>query len=230
MKHQFVRSMDWRFLAISFVAVFACSCESMPSSPLEYNPPSGRGPIVILLSGFSGPALYKSYADEVSRLGYYAVLFDGKEFYELSPGAFKRTIEQVQRSPKALPGKVAVIGFSMGGAAALGKAALMPDLVSAVITYYPMTKDFNTQSLAAKFQVPTLVFAGERDTLYDCCLIETMRAMERGAKEAGKPFELVAYKEAGHAFNLTGSDYRAEDAADAWQHTIKMLSQYQPLR
>jgi dienelactone hydrolase len=53
--------------------------------------------------------------------------------------------------------------------------------------------------------------------------------MERGAKEAGKPFKLVVYKEAGHAFNL-GSDYRAEDSADAWQRTIKMLSQYQPLR
>ena len=106
----------------------------------------------------------------------------------------------------------------------------MPDLVSAVIAYYPMTKDFNMQSLAAKFQVPTLVFAGERDTYYDCCLIGTMRALERGAKEAGKPFELVVYKEAGHGFDQVGDGYRAEDAADAWQRTIKMLSQYQPLR
>jgi dienelactone hydrolase len=55
--------------------------------------------------------------------------------------------------------------------------------------------------------------------------------MEAGAKEGGKPFELVVYPNAHHGFNLaTRRGYRDEDAADAWQRTIKMLSQYQPLR
>ncbi len=228
MKHHLARSIDWRFLVIYFVVAFASSCELKPSSHFEYDPPSGRGPIVILLSGYGGPETCKRYAAEVSRLGYYAVVFDGKEFYELSPGGFKGVIEQAQRSPKALPGKVAVIGFSMGGGAALGKAALMPDLVSAVIAYYPMTMDFNTQSLAAQFQVPTLVFAGERDTYYNCCLIETMRAMERGAKEAGKRFELVVYPNADHGWVIDGPI--TPHYKDAWQRTIKMLGQYQPLR
>jgi len=225
--------IGWRFFFISFVATLTCACATIPfPASSEYNPPSGRGPIVILLSGHSGPADYRSYAAEVGRLGYYAVLLDGQEYYKSGSGHLRRTIEQAQRSPKALPGKAAVIGFSMGGGATLKHAAFMPDLVSAVVTYYPKTNELgNMRSLAAHFQIPTLVLVGEKDTYHNCCLIESMRAMEAGAKEGGKPFELVVYPNAHHGFNLaTRRGYRDEDAADAWQRTIKMLSQYQPLR
>jgi dienelactone hydrolase len=87
------------------------------------------------------------------------------------------------------------------------------------------------RSFVAQFKVPILVLAGEKDTYDNCCLIESMKAMEASAKEAGKPFELVVYPYAHHAFNLVNTrGYRAQDAADAWQRTTKMLSQYQPLR
>ncbi len=86
------------------------------------------------------------------------------------------------------------------------------------------------RSIVAQFKVPILVLAGKLDTYNGCCLIESMKAMETAAKEGGKPFELVVYPEAGHMFNIeTDSLYRAEDAADAWRRTTKMLSQYQPL-
>ncbi len=214
--------------AVSFLAALTCSCATLPSTRSEYEPPSGKGPVVILLSGYQGPESTIHYATEISRLGYYAVLYDGKDFYKFGSGALRSTIEQLQRSSKALPGKVAVIGFSMGGGAALNDATMMPDLVSAVIGYYPMTKELgNMRKLAANFQVPTLVFAGERDTYYDCCLIETMRDMERGAKEAGKSFELVVYPIAYHGWVRMAF---APFYKDAWQRTVKMLSQYQPLR
>jgi dienelactone hydrolase len=228
MKQYLGRSMNWLIFGISLVAALLCSCATMPSSRSEYDPPSGRGPVVILLSGYRGFDACKSYAAEVSRLGYYAVLFDGEDYYRHGSGTLRRTIEEVQRSSKALPGKVAVIGFSMGGGAALSHAAFMPDLVSVVVAYYPMTKELgNMRSLAAKFQVPTLVFAGERDTYANCCLIESMRAMESGAKEAGKPFELVVYPIADHGWVRAASSSHYQDA---WQRTIKMLSQYHPLR
>jgi len=58
-----------------------------------------------------------------------------------------------------------------------------------------------------------------------------MRAIERGARERGKPFELVVYPHAEHGFNLTGSGYyRGDDEADAWKRTVEMLRRYQPLR
>ncbi len=206
-----------------------------------YDPPAGRGTVVVLISGATGPSNYEKYAAEVARLGYYAVLLDGNDFNPHpaggmgTAGAFylKRAMVKAQRSPNALPGKVAVIGFSMGGGGVLSHAAQMPDLVSAVIAYYPMTIHVaNMSSFAAGFKVPILVFAGEKDTYNNCCLIESMRDMETVAKKGNAPFELVVYPEAGHGFNLANfpQGFRTEESADAWQRTIKMLSQYQPLR
>ena len=237
-------SIDWLIFVISLVVALACACATMAATndasqgiPKQeaYIPPSGKGPIVILLSGTSGVKAYRSYSAEVAQLGYYAVLLNGNEIGPNDPdwyggGNLKRAIEQAQGSPKAFPGKAAVIGFSFGGGGALTHATRIPDLVSAVIAYYPNTSYVSDmRSLAARFQVPILVLAGERDG--GCCLIESMRAMEAAAKEIKAPFELVVYPNAGHAFNLkTSAYYSAEEAADAWQRTIKMLRQYQSLR
>ena len=200
----------------------------------EYDPPSGQGPLVVLLSGASGLDRRRSYAADVARLGYYAVLLEGNTYALDGTGDLRRAIEQAQRSPKALPGKAAVIGFSKGGGGALAHAASMPDLVSAVVAYYPKTNNVpDMRSLVAQFKVPILVLTGELDTWFDCCLIESMKRMETAAKEGGKSFELVVYPKANHMFNLkiVGFNfYRAEDAADAWQRATKMLGQYQPLR
>jgi len=230
--------MGWRVLVISLVVALTWSCATTGGlSQKAYDPPSGRGPIVILLSGASGMnVVYNSYAAEVARLGYYAVLLDGNDFQAIygksAADDLRRVIERAQSSAKALPGKAAVIGFSRGGGGALTHAARMPDLVSAVVAYYPATSFVSDmRAFAAKFQVPVLVLAGERDRYHNCCLIESMRAMEAAAKEGGAPFELVVYPNAGHGFTWVNTPaYRPEDSADAWQRTKKMLSQHQPLR
>jgi carboxymethylenebutenolidase len=237
MKQHLGRSMHWRIFGISLVLALTCACATIPlPTGSEYDPPSGRGPIVILISGHSGPKGYSTYAAEVASLGYYAVLLDGNDFNrqyaKSSADDLRRVIERAQSSPKALPGKAAVIGFSRGGGGALMYAAGMPDLVSAIVAYYPGIGQHVSymRSFVAQFRVPILVLAGEKDTYHNCCLIESMRAMEAAAKEGGKPFELVVYSNANHGFNLRGRNYRNEDSADAWQRTTKMLSQYQPLR
>ncbi len=89
------------------------------------------------------------------------------------------------------------------------------------------------RGLVSQFKVPILVLAAQLDNWFDCCLIESMKQMETAAKEGGKSFELVVSREANHMFNLkieVLDFYRAEDTADAWQRTTKMLGQYQPLR
>jgi len=237
MKQHLDGCFDWRMIVIFLVLALACSCATMTvTKKTAYDPPNVRGPIVILLSGASGPDNYRSYAAEVARLGYYAVLLDGNDFHpkygKSSADELRRVIEWAQSSAKALPGKAAVIGFSRGGGGALTYAARMPDLVSAVVTYYPSTREVaDMRGFTAQFQVPILVLAGEQDTYRNCCLIESMRAMEAAAKGRGAPFELVVYPKAKHGFNLeTLPNYRAGDAADAWQRTARMLSQYQPLR
>ena len=183
-----------------------------------YAPPAGKGPIVVLLSGQSGPGYYQPIAAEVAKLGYYANL--------------RKAIERAQTSPNSVPGKAAVIGFSRGGGGSLVHAADMPEQVTAVVAYYPAPSFVSDASLMAeRFQVPVLILAGQRDTYHNCCLIESMRAIERGTRERGKTFELVVYPYAEHGFNLQGSGYyRGDDEADAWKRSVEMLRRYQPLR
>lgn len=78
-----------------------------------YAPASERAPVVVLISGQTGPASYQTYASEVARLG-----------------NLRKTIERAQRSPNAVPGRTAVIGFFLGGGGALAYATTLPDLLS----------------------------------------------------------------------------------------------------
>jgi dienelactone hydrolase len=196
-----------------------------------FDPPSGRGPIVLVLSGASGPKDVEHHAANVAHLGYYAVLLDGRDFHpqtgKSAEEELRRVIERAQGSPKALPGKVAIIGFSRGGGGALTYAAPMGDVVSAIVAYYPVTVYVsNMRDFVGRFQVPILVMAGEQDGF---CPLDSLQAMEAAAQEGQKLFELVIYPRVEHAFAARGTPYRPEDAA-AWQRTTKMLSQYHPLR
>lgn len=103
-------------------------------------------------------------------------------------------------------------------------AATMPELVSMVVAYYPAVSFLlNAAVLAKRFRVPVLVLTGEQDRYNNCCLIESMRAMEAAAREIGAPFELVVYPQAGHSFNMFGTNYRRDDERDAWKRTLEML-------
>jgi len=51
------------------------------------------------------------------------------------------------------------------GGVSLTHAAGMPDLVSAIVVYYPMTNHIkDMRSFVAEFKVPILILAGEQDT------------------------------------------------------------------
>ena len=208
-----------------------------------YAPDSGRGRVIILISGHSGPTSYKPYAADLAKLGYYVVLLDGKDILNHSqwPDAqqLRKAIERATCSSLAEPGKVAVIGFSLGGGGALLHAAAMPNLVSMVVAYYPFTREWVNKMnwFTRRFSVPVLVLAAQRDRYKECCVVETARAMESSAKANGAKFELVVYPNADHGFNLkTGAPgepnaaYRADDDRDAWRRTTEMLHQYHPLR
>ncbi len=222
---------------ISGCAISGIVSWESPKGPWQtaYAPPSGKGPIAIVLSGMDGPEKYRTYSLELSRKGYYVVLLDGNDIFTTTrkdgPGNLRKAVARAQNAPPALPGKAAVIGFSLGGAAALTHAAAMPALVSVIVAYYPATafiKDM--KGYVSQFQVPILVMAGQQDRLRSCCLAESAEEMEAAAKKSGANFELVIYPGADHAFAVPGSLYRPSDAADAWQRTMAMLSRYQPVR
>lgn len=238
--------IGWIFAAIAAPASAedGVSTEAGPEGPAQiaFAPDIGPGPVIIVISGQSGPNSYRSYSAELAKLGYYSVLLTGKDI--LNPENtgetnLKKAIDRAQRSPNAVKGKTAIIGFSLGGGGALYNATPLSDLVSLVVAYYPYTKTWASKMgwFAKRFQVPVLVLAAQRDRYKDCCVIETAQAMDAAAKQNGKKFELVVYPEANHGFNLqTGAKgepagaYRHDDDRDAWRRTVEMLKLYQPLR
>lgn len=236
----------WIFLlfAVSVFAADGVSTDAGPEGPAQtaYAPINKPGPVIIVISGQSGPASYQSYAAELAQLGYYSVLLTGKDILnrELTGATnLKMAIERAQRSPHAVPGKTAVIGFSLGGGGALYNATPMGDLVSMVVAYYPYTRSWSDKMdwFVKRFRVPVLVLAAQRDRYLECCVVESMQAMEASAKASGARFELVVYPGANHGFNLqTGakgepaSAYRRDDDRDAWRRTVEMLKRYHPLQ
>jgi dienelactone hydrolase len=230
--------------ASSVCATEGISTESGPEGPAQtaYAPSNGKpGPVIIAISGHTGPSSYQAYAAELAQLGYYVVLVDGKDILNpdhTGPANLSKAINRARNAPGAVRGKVAVIGFSQGGGGALYSAANMPDAVSMVVAYYPYTRTWanNIESLVKRFRVPVLVMAGGKDRYQNCCVIESMKAMEAAAKVSRSQYELIVYPEANHGFNLqTGANgepinaYRPGDSRDAWRRTVEMLSHYHPL-
>jgi len=206
--------------------------DSLPSQK-EYEPPNGKGRVVVVVSGQTGPGNYTYYAKDLAEKGYYAVLVDGNDFWIKGGGGealLKGVITGAQQSRHALPGKVAVIGFSLGGASSLTYAARMQELVSAVVVSYPATYYIkNADDFVAKIKVPTLMFAGGRDTYKDCCLIETARKLASAAKTSGGKvmLEVVEYPDAEHGWTIKSlKSYRRDYTADGFRRTLDHLRQY----
>lgn len=206
--------------------------DSLPSQK-EYEPPNGKGRAVVVVSGQTGPSNYAYYAKELAEKGYYAVLVDGNDFWIKGGGGdalLKGVIARAQQSPHALPGKVAVIGFSLGGGVALGYATRMQELVSAVVVSYPSTNLIkNADEFVARIKVPTLMFAGGRDTYRNCCLIETARRLASAAKSGATKsmLEVVEYPDAEHGWTIISfRSYRGDYTADGLRRTVEHLRQY----
>ena len=91
-------------------------------------------------------------------------------------GLLKDVLLRAQASPKALSGKVGIVGFSTGGGVSLAYATRMPELVAGVATFYPLT-NFITEvdGFVGRTKVPTLVMPAALDTYKNCCLIEMAR-------------------------------------------------------
>jgi dienelactone hydrolase len=232
--------INCRVAIMLFVFLGRAYAESSLPSQQEYEPPNGKGRVVVVISGQTGPGNYAYVAKDFAEQGYYAVLVDGNDFW-ITGGRFKikggsgeallkDVITRSQQSPHALSGKVAVVGFSLGGASSLTYATRMPELVSAVVVYYPATHYItNPDDFVSRIKVPTLIFAGGRDTYKNCCRIETARKLADAAKKSeGKVMlEVLEYPDAEHGFTIKSSKaWSPNDAADAFRRTLSHLSQY----
>lgn len=193
----------------------------------EFPPPQGKGRVVVVASGQSGTAHYQAVTQAIAQLGYDAVLFDGNTMEGTRGEALKSAIQQAQQMPHALPGKVALVGFSLGGGVTLGFGTLMPIQVAGIVVWYPATREFkDIPAFAARIKVPVLMFAGGEDSYKSCCMIGTAHTIADAAKAAGKPFELVTYDDAKHDFVYGGDNYNAKDYQDALAKTAAKLKEY----
>ena len=193
----------------------------------EFVPPAGSGRVVIVLSGSSGSTNYRFVARDLVAQGYYVVLHDGNFFRHRNPATrekLRHAISRAQSSPHARPGKVGVVGYSLGGGAVISDASSMPDLVSVGVAYYPVTTQSNPADIIRLWAVPVLALMGEADPT-PSVNIDALRAMAEPARRRGADIELVTYPSTGHGFNWPG--YTQQPATDdAWRRTLTALRQH----
>lgn len=190
----------------------------------EIAPPQGNGHVVVLVSGIAGPGHDQSLSEAIAALGYDVYVCDGRDIARKPSDNLRSAIWGAQKLPHALPGKVALVGVSLGGGYALALGSAWPDLVAADIVWYPAT-GFAARSMefTRHISVPVLMFAGEADHFANCCLIETARKIEASAKANNAPFELVAYPGADHDFIEGGENYIPAIYRDALNRTAAKL-------
>lgn len=193
----------------------------------EIPPPQGKGRVVVVASGASGASHYEQVAHEIAKLGYDVVLYDSNTLAGTHGEALKVAITQVQTMPNALPGKVGVVGFSLGGGIALGYASHWDDQVAVDVVWYPATTEIqHVDALVGHMSVPVLMFAGESDTFRNCCTIDKAHEIATAAQAANAPYQLVTYPDTDHDFVIGGNHYNPTSYSDAFQHTAAMLAKY----
>lgn len=127
---------------------------------------------------------------------------------------------------------VGITGFCLGGQYAFMAACSIPEL-SAAVSWYGMLRSQGPRALkpesplemAPRLVCPWLGLYGEEDALIPMADLDALRAILDGS---GKPYEIVTYPGAGHAFyNDTRPEaYRPEAAADAFGRAVAFLRRH----
>jgi dienelactone hydrolase len=223
MHRQIVKGIS---MAVVMVAMFV---STMAVAQEEIPPPTGKGRVVIVLSGVAGSATYRPIATRIASLGYDVMLIDSNSLTKQGGGrgdALRAAIVKARQMPNAIPGKVAIVGFSIGGGIALGLGSMWNDDVAVVAAWYPTTSDFkDAKAFASRIKVPIVMFAGVADP-GPCCLVAKAHELENAAKGANAPFELTTYPGVKHNFLIPGSAFDSKAAEDAFAKTSAALKRY----
>jgi dienelactone hydrolase len=215
------------FKIINIVILTFIAATAAAYAQQEFPPPQGKGRVVVLASGMSGPAHYSTVAREIAQLGYDVVLFDGNGMKGTHGDGVKEAIQEAQQMPHGLPGKVALVGFSLGGGMSLYYGTQWPNQVAGVVVWYPATTFIkNVPKFVDNLQVPVLMFAGDNDTYRNCCLVDKAHTLADAAKAGGQPFELITYPNTEHDFVKGGSHYNSQSYSDALKRTAAKLKEY----
>jgi pimeloyl-ACP methyl ester carboxylesterase len=221
----FSRRFASLFAAFALLAAFLATQSAIAQK--EFPPPQGKGRIVVVASGMSGPEHYEVVSKEIAALGYDVVLFDGNAMENTNGEGVRTAIDQGVQAAHGLPGKVAFVGFSLGGGMGLYYAVQEPEKVAGVIAWYPANAFIkNVPGWVDKVKVPVLMFAGEKDNFRDgCCTAAKAHILEDAAKSGSNKVELFTYPKTDHDFVKDGAHYNASAYADAFQRTAARLKE-----
>jgi carboxymethylenebutenolidase len=136
-------------------------------------------------------------------------------------GEIGAAIQWLKGQPRS-NGKVAVVGFCLGGALTIASAASLPGIAAAVPFYG--IPDLLKIDLG-KITAPILAHFAERD---DWASPEKARQIEADLKARGKSVELNVYEGAGHAFmrDTDKTKYHEPSAKKAWPRTMAFLREH----
>jgi dienelactone hydrolase len=173
----------------------------------------GRLPAVVVLHGCDGFHFnLPRWAARLRSWGYVALAIDSLTPRHIRNGCSEHAggVEEPVDALAALrylaaqrfvdPARIAVLGFSRGGGAALddveevGPAQFFPLSFRAAIAYYP-----DCAGMSDGFKAPVLILAGEMD---DWLPSQACRDMARELGGKGASVSLVIYPGATHAFNM----------------------------
>lgn len=204
-------------------------------------PEQGNGPGVLVLHAWWGlTEPFQQVCDRLAQAGFVAFapdLYHGKttasveEAEALAGALFQNSEEassdvaaavQILRQHNAIHptnGKIAIIGFSLGGAYALSASVNMADEIAAIVIFYATYTGPDYSSAKA----PYLFHLAENDPFEPA---ESAAEMEKALQDAGKQATFYTYPGTSHwFFEENRPEYDAGAARLAWERTIESLHQ-----
>jgi carboxymethylenebutenolidase len=203
--------------------------------------PAGSGPfpgIVVIHEWWGLNDWVKEQASKLADQGYAALavdLYRGKvadnpnTAHELMRGVpedraardLHAAVEFLKSQPNVKKDRIGSIGWCMGGGYSLNVALAEPTLTAAVINYGHLATD---PTALHKINAAILGNFGGQDQGIPP---EDVKKFEEALKKDGKSADIKIYPDAGHAFENPNNKggYRADDATDAWQRTVKFLNE-----
>ncbi len=204
-------------------------------------PEHGSGPGVVVLHAWWGlTEPFRRVCDRLAEAGFVALapdLYRGKttaavEEAQALGAALDREVErwrgdiagavQVLRQHTATHladarGKLALVGFSLGGAYALDMSVNLAEEIAAVVTFYDSYPGLDYRRASAAY----LCHFAEDDPFLPA---EKVAQMEQALQAAGRPVTVYTYPGTTHwFFEENRPEYDAQAAHIAWERTIAFL-------
>ena len=206
-------------------------------------PEQGRGPGVLVLHAWWGlTEPFRQVCDRLAEAGFVALapdLYHGKttaavEEAQALGASLDRDVErwrgdiagavQVLRQHTATHranarGKLALVGFSLGGAYALDMSVTLAEEIAAVVTFYDSYPGLDYNNAKAAY----LCHFAEHDPWESA---ESVKEMEQALQAAGRPAIFYTYPGTTHwFFEENRPEYDPEAAQLSWERTIEFLHQ-----